>query len=228
MKLQNHIANVKQKLQSKEEIKSFALMVVGVGLVIYSCVFLITNNSTSNKPSEPIDQNTIVDSTDAPEENKPDCDSYKVAPGAPRKINLPDINVDGCIMQVGIDQNNAIAVPNNIHLAGWYTNSVLPGQRGLSIIDGHASGKYNPGIFNKLGQMKKGNTFSIEFGDGSIKKFEVVSINSYTTEETTQKMFEPVNSAKSQLNLITCTGNYDKKTREYDKRILVVSKLVEN
>lgn len=204
------------------------LLVIALGLIFYGGLVLWERYQATHKKSPTINQQAITNSANDPDETKPDCDNYKVAPDKPRKIIMPNINIDGCIMQVGIDQHGAIAVPNNIHLAGWYTNSPLPGSRGVSIIDGHASGKYNPGIFKKLEELNKGDRFRIEFGDKTTKTFEIVDIQKLSVEETTKNMYQQISSVESQLNLITCGGNYDSKKNQFEKRILVVSKLVES
>lgn len=204
------------------------LLVIALALMLYGGLVLWERYQATHKKSVAINQQAITNSTSDPDETKPDCDNYKVDSNKPRKIMLPDINIDGCIMQVGIDKHGAIAVPNNIHLAGWYTNSPLPGSKGVSIIDGHASGKYNPGIFKKLEELNRGDQFKIEFGDKTAKTFMVVDVQKLSVEETTKKMYQQIPNVDSQLNLITCTGNYDSRQNQYDKRVLVISKLIEN
>ncbi len=202
------------------------LLVVALALFVYGGLIFWERYQATHKKPATINQQAITDSTADPDESKPDCDNYKTEASKPRKIMLPSINVDGCIMQVDIDQYGAVAVPNNIHLAGWYTNSPLPGEKGVSIIDGHASGKYNPGIFKKIEELKKGDNFTIEFGDKATKTFEVVDVQKLSVEQTTKKMYENIPGVENQLNLITCGGNFDSKTNQYDKRVLIISKLL--
>lgn len=205
---------------------SLVLIFSAILLITYGAWQLWQRDQITNAPNVPVTQDIVTSSTDGPSESKPDCDNYKVDDNLPRVISLPSVGAEGCIMRVGIDQKGAIAVPNNIHLAGWYTNSVLPGEKGLSIIDGHVSGKYNPGIFKNLIGTKPGDQFQIEFGNGSIKKYEIISVNSYTPEETTKKMYETIEGIDSQLNLITCGGDFNSGSNQYEKRILVTSKLI--
>lgn len=205
---------------------SVTLIIIAFCSIAYGVWQLWQRHQVTNAPATPIVQEIITNSTFEPSEAKPDCDSYKVNDNLPRVISLPSAEIKGCIVQVGIDQKGAIAVPNNIHLAGWYTNSKLPGEKGLSIIDGHVNGRYSPAIFKNLNNTKTGDQFQIEFGDGTIKKFEILKINSYTPEETTKKMYETMEGIESQLNLITCGGEFDPKTVQYEKRVLVSSKLI--
>ena len=68
-----------------------------------------------------------------------------------RRLLLQVISIDAYLQNVGVDQNNQIAVPNNIHIAGWFVDSVRPGENGLSVIDGHVDGRVaNEGVLRTL------------------------------------------------------------------------------
>ena len=167
---------------------------------------------------------TVVLSTDKPSEAPVSSNDFvKVPADQPQEIIIPSINVDNYIQKVGIDQNNQMAVPNNIHLAGWYVNSVKPGEPGLSIIDGHVLGRYNNAIFKDLINLKPGNTFSIIYGDNSEKLFAVKEVKLLSVDDATIYLNTKDPNIKSQLNLITCDGNFDRNSQTYDKRVVVKS-----
>ena len=68
-----------------------------------------------------------------------------------RRLLLQVISIDAYLQNVGVDQNNQIAVPNNIHIAGWFVDSVRTGENGLSIIDGRVDGRAaNEGVLRTL------------------------------------------------------------------------------
>ena len=205
--------------------RQILIVVIGVGLIGYGGVGFWQKYRTTHRPNPlPPSQQTVTNSTDSPDETSVPCAEYKVSDDMPRRIILPSIGAEGCIQKVGVDQNNAVAVPSNIHLAGWFVNSVRPGEQGLSIIDGHVQGKYETGIFKNLDKLRPGDSFEIEFGDHSTKKFEVVSVQLLSINETTKQMFKPVDSIEKQLNLITCGGRFDKNSQQYDSRVLIASK----
>jgi LPXTG-site transpeptidase (sortase) family protein len=166
--------------------------------------------STSNPSEDIISQNS----------------EYTVSPDRPRRITLPTIGVEGFVQQVGVDKNGSVDVPTNINLAGWFTNSSKPGDAGVSLIDGHVSGKFHPGIFKNLESLKVGDRYEVEFGDLSRRQFEVVSVQSYSVNDVTKHMLEHSPEIKKQLNLITCSGRFDNKTQQYGSRTLVVSKSI--
>lgn len=169
----------------------------------------------------------VVYSTDRPDEEPIKKGEYKstAGPTEPKYITLPTISSGGYVEKVGVDQNNQIAVPTNINLAGWYIEGLKPGQDGLSIIDGHLDGHKHDGIFKNLAKLKVGDTYQIEKGDGSILTFKVKSVQSMPVAEANSKLFVKDPAIKSQLNLITCGGKFDEAKKQYENRVIVVSEL---
>jgi LPXTG-site transpeptidase (sortase) family protein len=168
----------------------------------------------------------VTNSSDTPDETPPTeaCKSYKVSTNKPRKVEIPSIGVSVCMQTVGVDQHKAVAVPSNIHLAGWYTNSVLPGAPGVSLIVGHVSGRYDKNAaFSKLAQLKQGAVVRVQFGDGTRKQFTVKKSTSYPVETIMDHALEPLTIGTSELNLVTCGGPYV--NGEFTKRVLVQAKL---
>lgn len=172
--------------------------------------------------------NVVVYSTDKPSEDKPD-ESYTWRGKAedPKKIIIPSLGIDGYIQNVGIDQNKEVAVPNNIHVAGWFVDTVLPGQKGLSIIDGHVDGRRLDGIFKNLATIKPGAEINIEFGNGSKKTFTTIKTQTMGADQAAAALFSQEPTVSSQLNLITCIGNFDEKTKRYEQRVIVSTQLKE-
>jgi len=204
------------------------LLVVSVLLIGFSGYnLLIKQQKTSGvvqlEPSTAI----ITEDVQEPEEKRPDMNQeYSVPAEQPRRIIIPSTTTDGFIQKVGLTSKNAVAVPNNIHVAGWYINSVVPGAEGLSIIDGHVSGKYENGIFYYLKKLKIGDTFQIEFGDKSLKTFEIIDTKQLPESESAEFLFQKNSDIKEQLNLITCGGNFNKDSQQFADRVVVVSRLV--
>ena len=204
------------------------LLMIGLVLVGFSGYSLLLKNQKTSgvvalKPSATI----ITEDVQEPEEKRPDmAQEYAVSAAQPRRIIVSGLKTDGFIQKVGLTSKNAVAVPNNIHVAGWYINSVVPGAEGLSIIDGHVSGRYENGIFYDLKKLKKGDTFQIEFGDKSLKTFEVIDSKQLPESESAEFLFQKNSDIKEQLNLITCGGNFNKESQQFADRVVVVSKLV--
>lgn len=140
----------------------------------------------------------------------------------PRLISLGSLGVKGCIQPVGTT-NRKMQAPGNIHVAGWFTDSAPPGSDGLSIIDGHSSGRFKDGIFNRLGEFKDGSLLTVEYSDGDVKTFRVTSVRTHPVASTMKKLYRDARSEKANLALITCDGVYDASNHSYDSRTVVLA-----
>ena len=204
----------------------FAVFVLlfGVAIVVTS---IIRINNSPNQKFEPAP--VITRSVDEPVEMLPEEAGYvwRGQANDPKKITISSLGVDALIQNVGIDQNSEIAVPNNIHIAGWFVDSVRPGDRGLSIIDGHVNGQTNDnGVFKKLPDLKPGDKIAITFGDDSIVSFEVHSNQSVATADAATILYSQIPEIEKQLSLITCTGNFDKTSQTYANRQITILKAI--
>jgi len=187
----------------------------------------IVYKSKKHQDDKKPETTVLTYSTDTPSEEPVKKDEYiwKGASDEPKYIELPSISGGGFIQKVGVDQNKQIAVPNNIFFAGWFSETAKPGQKGLSIIDGHVNGRENDGIFKNLGKMKVGDSFSVQLGDDSVKNYEVIKTVTVNTADAANELFSQDPKVTSQLNVITCGGTFNRTTKQYDKRIIVSAKL---
>lgn len=213
-------------LRTRKKAISCVLLLLACGFIAYGAYGLWQRYRATHGPAPVIPAKTITHTTTTPEEIPPRCATHHVPDDHPRTITISSVGIDGCIQQVGVDRHNTIVAPSNVHVAGWYTKSVLPGEQGISIIDGHVSGRYSDAIFGKLKESRAGDSITIERGDGSIKTFEIVDSRSFATEDVMRHMFDPLENVDTQLTLITCDGIYDKDQRSYNDRLLVRAKLV--
>lgn len=197
-------------------------------MALYGVFSLIAAQAPTKTLASPPDPSAIVSSdVQVPDESVPSPrDSYDVAAHEPRRIVIPSIEVDGFIQKVGLNHEGAVSAPSNVNFAGWYVNSVVPGEAGLSIVDGHVSGRYSDGIFADLHQLKPGDTFEIEFGNLSRISFEVHEKRQLAATDAAGLLFERNTQITSQLNLITCGGEYDPSTETFEERLIVVAKRV--
>ena len=219
-KRSNRLSKRKTVSQAQQKIRPVlsivGLLLVGVGLNA------VRNWYNIQHAGVPAGHTVATVSTDTPSE-QPVPDSYSVPADKPLSIQLPTIKTGGFIQQVGVDKENQMVVPSNVNMAGWYTKSVLPGDDGLSIIDGHVHGLYAKGIFYNLGKLKAGDEFTVTYGDKSVRKFKVKQVQTVSIKEADTTLFVRDKNIPKQLNLITCTGKYDKASKTYDSRIIVVS-----
>ena len=195
------------------------LVLLIVGSFLFMRFYQNKNNTRVDELIENEELDIVTESIEVPSEEEPE--DFYVPPDLPKYISIPSIGVRGYIQSVGIDQKGLIAVPNNVHIAGWYINSAKPGKEGLSIIDGHRDGTTIGGIFRKLETLSKGDNISIEYGDGSEYTFEVVDLKKLSIEDAYDFMYSRIDGVDVQLNLVTCGGKWSREIDTYEDRIIV-------
>lgn len=211
----------KFKLRSFKS-KQLIGIVILFSVLLVLTIFLTTRGHTNYKTGS-----IITYSTDKPSEEKPGKNyNWKGGAKDPKKIKIPSIGVDAFIQKVGVDQNNEVAVPNNLFVVGWFVDTVQPGKKGLSLIDGHVSGRINDGVFKDLKKLKEGDEYSVELGDGTVIKYKVIGKQSAPAKDSVGVMFSQNPKVSNQLNLVTCSGKFNQKTRAYEERLTVMSEQI--
>jgi LPXTG-site transpeptidase (sortase) family protein len=201
------------------------LALIGFGVKEFYPQYKATNSSDTALPSP---ETVVIDSTDSPSEVKPTVsdEDFKVAADQPRMIKISSIGAEGYIQKVGVNKNGQMAAPTNIYFGGWFVDSVKPGDKGLSIIDGHYGGKYSNGIFYNLKALEPGATFVVQYGDLSERTFKVVSTKEVPIKDAQTLLYERKKEIDNQLNLITCGGEYNKDQSTYDNRVITVAERI--
>lgn len=171
----------------------------------------------------------ILTRTEAePSEKHPGAvkDEYTVPADHPRAIAILKLGIEAYVQPVGVDENNQMVAPDNIHFTAWYTGSVAPGEVGLSIINGHAGGRYEQGVFRSITKLVKNDTFRIQMGDKSWREFKVVATGSHHTSHATKELFKDDPAIEREVHLITCDGEFDDAAQTYEKRFIVIARAV--
>ncbi len=58
-------------------------------------------------------------------------------PDRPTKVRIASIGVDATIIDLGLNPDRTLEVPEDIRLTGWWTGRSVPGEDGPSIVVGH-------------------------------------------------------------------------------------------
>lgn len=201
---------------------------VGIALLVFAGIgyydyYRKTHSGAEHPSSETITRNNGVSEKAITVD---ESGTYTVPDEQPRVIQIPSLNISGYVQRVGVGVDKAMATPSNINFAGWYVNNPVPGDAGLSIVNGHAGGRYADGIFRHINALKAGDSIKVQMGDLSWRQFSVVSSNVYPVADASSALFKDDISIDKELHLITCDGEFDDGTQTYSKRAIVVAKLV--
>ena len=126
---------------------------------------------------------------------------------------------------VGLTADGAMDAPKRFDTVGWYELGARPGEIGNAVLAGHLDSKTGPAIFWDLRALQPGDEVVIVSDDGVERRFEVVESANYPFDDAPlDRIFGP--SDVSSLNLITCAGSFDRFSQNYDKRLVVYTRLI--
>ncbi len=145
----------------------------------------------------------------------------------PVAISIPSIKVESDLIEVGKNADGTIEVPagKDFDKAAWYKHGATPGQFGSAVIEGHVDSAENgPSIFFSLGSVQAGQSVFVDRADGIRAEFIIDSVEEYTKDKfPTELVYGLKNYAG--LALITCGGDFNAESGEYDSNIVVLGHL---
>lgn len=149
-------------------------------------------------------------------------------PIVPTRIRIPAIEVDAQVEAVGLKSDGeTMATPKKFTNVGWYKPGTKPGEEGNAVFAGHLNSPIlaKDGAFKNLGRIKVGDRIIISDKSGKMLSYSVTDTETYKTELAPR---EEIFSKKgpSHIVLITCEGEWDPKSKTFDKRLVVIARLL--
>jgi LPXTG-site transpeptidase (sortase) family protein len=180
-------------------------------------------NSEQKQEETPASQQTASTTTSA----SPYADSIvkdERSGIVPASLEIPAIDLKAEVEAVGLKENGEMAVTESFEKIGWYENGYKPGEPGSAVIGGHIDSRNGPAIFYNLNKLSKGDELTVTSKKGESRTFVVTGKKEYPWDDAPLKSIFGY-SHSSTLNLITCTGNFDRSSRNYSKRLVVYTEL---
>lgn len=146
-------------------------------------------------------------------------------PSDPVRLRIPTVGVDAPVSRLALDAAGALQPPpdDNPVLAGWYADGTAPGAVGTAITAGHVDTRVGPGVFHRLGSVRKGATIEVIRADLRTAVFTVYAVESYDKKHfPDKKVYGP--SARPEIRVITCGGGFTKKSG-YRSNVVVFAAL---
>lgn len=135
----------------------------------------------------------------------------------PVSVSIPSIDVDGAaVVEVGLDDNRAVAIPDDVSQVGWYNRGPRPGEDGNAFMTSHIDSRtQGKGVLFDLRRSEPGDLIEVNHEDGSTTQWEVVHRErivkgSYPMEQVFRFEGPPG------LVIDTCGGPFDPNTGSYE------------
>lgn len=144
---------------------------------------------------------------------------------APVRIGIPRLDVTSNLVGLRKDRAGRLQVPADPMRAGWYAQGPAPGDAGPAVIAGHVDSFRGPGVFARLDELRKGDTIKVRRADGSLLTYAVTLVRTYAKRDfPTSLVYE--GDGRASLRLITCGGDFDRRSKSYRSNVVVFAKPV--
>lgn len=162
----------------------------------------------------------------APPPAEPDTtgEAQPSAPAPPVRVRIGAIEVDAPVVQVGVDELGEMEIPEDVRTIGWYRFGPGPGaSAGSSVLSGHVDDRIQGrGAFFDLREMSEGDTVQVDLADGTSLAYRVVRVERFDKDVLpVDQVFDRTGAPR--LTLVTCGGDFDRATRNYQENIVVTA-----
>ena len=148
--------------------------------------------------------------------------SYPPASESPlERLIISAAGVDAPVVVKGVDAAGVMESPDNAYDTVWYDFSAKPGYGGNAVFSGHVD-YVNVGkaVFWEIKDLNPGDEIQVRLQDGTVYRYAVNFKQQY--DAATAPVEEIVGpTPRETITLITCSGTFNKVTRQYDKRLIV-------
>lgn len=196
--------------------KIILILIIGLGIGLFFF------NQSRSQTDDSVLLTSSSEQTD--QESLPAENSQIIS--APQTLRIPKLNVETTVEHVGLDEKKNMDVPKDWENAAWYNLGYKVGDKGSAVIAAHYDEPDgSPGVFYEISELETGDEIFVE-GNGKSLSYTVVRSETFKHDEVPiEEVFGP--SDEKRLNLITCSGVFDKTDKNYSNRLIVYSILKE-
>ncbi|MFE7274562.1 class F sortase [Streptomyces sp. NPDC057623] len=141
------------------------------------------------------------------------------------RLVIPFVGIDAPLIDLRLDSERRLPAPpeDEPDIAGWYADGPSPGEQGTAVAVGHLDTNTGTAVFGGLGELKRGKRVEVRRADGRTAVYSVDAIKSYEKDKFPNDVVYGAR-ARPELRLITCGGNYDRKSG-YSGNVVVFAHL---
>jgi sortase (surface protein transpeptidase) len=142
----------------------------------------------------------------------------------PVSLRIPALGVAVAVSTLGLNPDGTVEVPTDFQKPGWYRLGPSPGQMGSAVILGHVDSYQGPAVFFRLQSLAAGDPVEVTLADGVVADFVVTSVAMYPKDQFPSQQVYGSHGNRA-LQLVTCGGTFDTRTRSYLSNIVVYTSL---
>ena len=88
----------------------------------------------------------------------------------PVAVSIPKLGVRSTLVDLGLDRDGAMEVPQDPARAGWFSGGPAPGALGPAVIAGHVTWNGARAVFHRLSTMRRGDQVTVTRKDGKTRR----------------------------------------------------------
>ena len=154
----------------------------------------------------------------------PEAESEPVAGVAPVALQVDSVGVDAPI-ELGAVVDGAMQDPSGPWVVSWYDQLGKVGEGGNVVMAGHVDyWNVGPAVFWDVRELPAGDIIRVVGEDGTNYEYAVEWIQRYVAAELTPEVIQAEivgDTGQESLTLITCGGEFDPVTGQYNERWVV-------
>ena len=140
----------------------------------------------------------------------------------PVAVSIPRIGAQSGLVDLGLEPDGEMEVPEDPARAGWFSRGATPGALGPAVIAGHVTWNGVPGVFHRLDTSERGDQVLVTRDDGRIAVFTVTRVARFSKSRfPSRTVYGAIDHAG--LRLITCGGVYA--SNRYLDNVIVFARL---
>jgi LPXTG-site transpeptidase (sortase) family protein len=172
--------------------------------------------------SEPngIDPSVRPSTSPADQSADDSCDRGQV----PVRIAIEEIQVDAEVEMLEVIAGE-MQPPTTSDVTSWYRETARLGEQGNVVIAGHLNYWDDPeGVFHDIADLAVGDVVTVTGVDGGVYRYEVTDVELVPVDSDVSEEVGPGDGET--LTLITCGGEWDASSSQYDARTIVHAKRI--
>lgn len=144
----------------------------------------------------------------------------------PTRLAIAAIDVATELIDLGVNPDDTVEVPEDPDLAGWFALGTTPGSPGSAVVLGHVDSADGPAVFARLESLRPGDTVEVDMSNGTTRRFRVDQVDTYANADFPAQAVYAGTPKRRQLTLVTCGGEYDAERGGWQSNVVVYTDLV--
>ena len=143
--------------------------------------------------------------------------ALRARPAPPVSLTLPSIGVEeATVVDVALDDDGAVAIPDDVTEVGWYRRGPRPGEAGNAFMTSHVDSRtQGRGVLFDLRRMEPGDPIIVTHADGTTSRWEAVKRERITKGTYPMEQVFRFDGPPG-LVIDTCGGAFDPVTGSYE------------